>query len=268
MIRFAVLLQILICWIPSVAQADINWENLVMGETSRVTEIIDGDTIIIDPPINGATEIRLVGIQAPKLPLGRKGFEAWPLSDESKAALSALILGKDVTVYYGGRKLDRHGRLLAHIRTRDGVWAQGRMIRSGMARVYSFVDNRSEVGALLEQESLARSENEGIWAHPYYAVRTPDTVSAFIGQYELVEGASTAIAEVNGRIYMNFGEDWRKDFTITVEKKSRKLFDAIGIDLLSLTGRHIRIRGWVRSFNGPLINLNHPERLEILDSIK
>ncbi len=237
-----------------------------MGETSHVIEVIDGDTIVLDPAIRGASEVRLVGIQAPKLPLGRKGFEPWPLSDESKAALTALVLGKDVTLFYGGRKKDRHGRLLAHLRTSDGEWVQGRMLHAGMARVYSFADNRAEVAALLDHERTARDANEGIWAHPYYAIRNPETVSAFIGRYELIEGISTAIAEVKGRIYMNFGEDWRKDFTITVEKKVRKMFDKAGIDLLSLSGRKIRVRGWVKSFNGPLINLTHPERLEILDT--
>jgi micrococcal nuclease len=264
MIRLIMCALVVFGGLPSIAVADINWEQLTMGETSRVVEVVDGDTVVLDPPVNGAREVRLVGIQAPKIALGRTGFVPWPLGDEAKAALSALILGKDVTLYFGGRRMDRHGRLLAHLKTSEGVWAQGRMLRAGVARVYSFADNRSEVPAMLEQESMARAANEGIWAHPFYAVRTPETVSAFIGRYELVEGVALNVAEVKGRIYINFGEDWRDDFTITVQKKAVKLFDKAGVNLLSLTGRKIRVRGWVKSFNGPQINLTHPERLEIL----
>mgnify|MGYP005656884733 FL=1 len=265
MIRYGILIWVAIWAHPSTVAADLDWNNLTMGGTSRIIQIIDGDTVVLTPPINGATEVRLVGIQAPKLALGRTGFQAWPLGEESKAALSALALGKDVTLFFGGRKMDRHSRLLAHLKTSDGVWLQGRMLRSGMARVYSFADNRSEVAALLEQESLARVAGEGIWSHPFYAIRTPDTVGAFIGRYELIEGTVLDTAHVKGRTYLNFGEDWRQDFTVTVQKKAHGLFEKAGIDLLALKGRNIRVRGWVKSYNGPSINLTHPERLEILD---
>src|SRR5690554_5841856 len=50
------------------------------GPTGRVVSISDGDTFDLD---SGLT-VRLVGIQAPKLPLGRDGFVAWPLGDEAK----------------------------------------------------------------------------------------------------------------------------------------------------------------------------------------
>ena len=118
------------------------------------------------------------------------------------------------------------------------------------------------------QAILARVAGEGIWSHPFYAIRTPGTVAAFIGRYELIEGTVLDTAHVKGRTYLNFGEDWRQDFTITVQKKAHKLFKKAGVDLLALKGRNIRVRGWVRSYNGPSINLTHPERLEILDTMQ
>ncbi len=47
---------------------------------------------------------RLVGIQAPKLPLGRPGFSTWPLAWEAKRALERLVLGQRVTLSFGGRR--------------------------------------------------------------------------------------------------------------------------------------------------------------------
>ena len=48
-------------------------------EIARAVEIVDGDTLILAD----GREVRLVGIQAPKLPLGRKNFRTWPLADEA-----------------------------------------------------------------------------------------------------------------------------------------------------------------------------------------
>lgn len=59
------------------------------GETGTVVEIVDGYTLMLD---NGI-EVRLVGLQAPKLPLGRRGFAAWPPAAVSKQALHVLAMG-------------------------------------------------------------------------------------------------------------------------------------------------------------------------------
>ncbi len=240
------------------------WGQLTEGAQTTVIEVIDGDTVMIDPAVQNAREIRLVGIQAPKLPLGRKSFEPWPLGEEAKAALSALVLGRDVTVYFGGQALDRHGRLLAHLRVGSDTWAQGHMLRAGFARVYTFPDNRALAGKMLRIERLARTEGRGIWNHPFYAVRTPQSVKAFSDRFEVVEGMVHAVADVGDRLYLNFEEDWRQDFTITLDRKVRRLFEKTGTDLLSLQGRNVRARGWIRQRNGPMIDLDHPERLEIL----
>lgn len=263
----ACILLSLICFLSASDHvlADIIWDNLTKGPTVTVTEVIDGDTVTVEPPVNGATEVRLVGIQAPKLSLGRKGFEPWPLGEEAKSALTSLVLGETVTLYFGEKNSDRYGRILAHIRSGDGLWVQGRMITAGMARVYSFPDNRAEIAPMLKAEQVARTRGLGIWSHAFYAVRTPDTVAAFINRFEIVSGKIRASANVKGRIYLNFGEDWRQDFTISIGKKARKLFINAGIDLLSLTGESVRVRGWVKNRNGPMITLDHPERLEILD---
>ncbi|MEE8351979.1 MAG: hypothetical protein V3R37_07325 [Rhodospirillales bacterium] len=57
---------------------------LTQGPSATVTRVVDGDTVVLSKKILGATQIRLVGIQAPKVPLGRKGFPVWPLAEASK----------------------------------------------------------------------------------------------------------------------------------------------------------------------------------------
>ena len=247
------------------AETDTVFDALEEIGTARVIKIVDGDTVIIEPPINGANEIRLVGIQAPKLPLGRKNFIAWPLGEEAKAALSAIALYETVTLFTGGQKMDRHGRHLAHLQTANGIWVQGRMLTTGMARVYSFPDNRNLIAEMLEQETQARLSHLGLWAHPFYKIRTPTEAAALIGRYEIVEGTILHAARVKKRVYLNFGEDWRTDFTASIENKNQKLFRAKGIDPLALEGKIVRIRGWLKEWNGPSMGITHPEQIEVID---
>lgn len=231
-----------------------------------VAEVVDADTVILAAPIDGARQVRLVGIQAPKLPLGRKGFVKWPLADEARAALETLVLGREVRLEPGTAPIDRHGRLLAHLYAADGTWVQGRLLADGWARVYTFADNRRHAAEMLAREHAARAARRGIWADPFYAVRDAGDVGrlqAEVGTFQLVEGRVVAAAAVGQRIFLNFARDWRSDFTVVVPKAAWPIFRSAGIDPISLEGRTVRVRGWLERWNGPMIELDHPERLEV-----
>lgn len=232
------------------------------GPMARVAEVVDGDTVVLAEPVMEAKEVRLVGLQAPKLPLGRANFPAWPLAEESKTALEALTLGKPVRLSFGGSDKDRHGRLLAHLHLADGEWVQGRMLALGMARVYSFPDNRALVAEMLRLESEARTAKRGIWALRFYAVRAPAETTRLIGSFQLVEGRVVKAAKVKGTVYLNFGADWRSDFTAAAGADALRLFRKAGVDPLAFEGRVVRVRGWLKQLNGPLIALSHPEQIE------
>ena len=227
----------------------------------QVVTVTDGDTLTLA----GGLEIRLVGIQAPKLPLGRAGFEAWPLSQEAKAFLEVLTVGKTLTLGHGGRRGDRHGRALAHLFDAEGRWIQGQILKAGLARVYSFADNRALVAEMLALEGAARAARRGIWGDPFYAVRTPDAAARWLGGFEVVEGRVLAVGRGGGKTYLNFADDWRSDFTIMLDRKAQKLFEAAGLDLDSYAGRAVRVRGWLKSRNGPMIEATHPEQIERLE---
>ncbi len=237
------------------------FEALSPGGSATVVEVVDGDTVVL----NDGRQVRLVGIQAPKLPLGRAGFAAWPLADRAKAALEALSLGHEVSLGFGGRRTDRHGRALAHLFLPDGRWVQGELLSQGMARVYSFPDNRALVPQMLRLERAARAARAGIWGDDWYAVRTPEATRRDLGTFQLVEGLVVAVAEVRGRYYLNFGADWRTDFTVTVAKNRHGLFEDMNVDLKTLKGRSIRVRGWIDQRNGPTIEATHPEQIEVLE---
>ena len=239
-------------------------DGLKPGPKAIVGAVVDGDTVVLERPVMGATQIRLVGIQAPKLPLGRKNFPAWPLAAQSKRALEKLTLGKTVSLSFGGNEKDRHGRLLAHLHAPGDVWVQGKMLSQGMARVYSFPDNRGAVAGMLVLEGEARRARRGIWGLGFYAVKTPRELSPLIGTFQLVTGRVLKAARIKSKIYLNFGQDWRSDFTITLKAGARRLFATAGVDPLALEGRMVRVRGWLKKFNGPMIDATHPEQIEVI----
>ena len=242
--------------------------DLVAGEAGTVRSVLDGDTLYLESGL----KTRLSAMQAPKLPLGRKGFKAWPLGEEAKAALIGLTKNRELQLYYGGKRRDRYDRALAQVFTlnADGqrdLWIQEEMVRLGMARVYTWPDTYQDSAALYAAEREARSVSRGIWGHDYYAVRSPNPnpLAQDVDSFQLVEGIITSTADIRGRVYLNFGADYKTDFTIAIAKKHRKRFEKSGLDLLALEGARVRVRGWIELANGPMIWLDHPERLEVLD---
>ncbi len=248
--------------------ADLSGQNLVRlpagqlqaGVQSTGLATVDGDTIVLSL----GRQVRLVGIQAPKLPLGRPGFKAWPLADMARETLRKLTDGQSLTLYYGGRRQDRYRRILAHLVHSDGRWIQGEMLRLGMARVYSFDDNRAVIKEMLQLEAQARAARRGIWALRFYRIRNPAETVDDIDSFQVVEGRVVDVATVKRRTYINFGSDWRSDFTAVIERRSLSLFSDANVIPADLIGQRLRLRGWVRSRNGPAMTLSHPEQLEIL----
>lgn len=253
-------------------------ECLLEEETSAsvVTSVIDGDTLVLED----GREVRLTGIQAPKLPLGRPNFETWPLAEEARDAVAGLALGKRAVLRFGGARMDRHKRVLAQVfivREEGGFdWLQKEMLERGFARVYTFSDNRTCSEELLEAERTAREERRGIWADAFYDIQDAADVPVLldrVGRFELVEGRVASAALVGGRLYLNFGDDYRTDFTVTVHKRDVKLFGTQepwaslltggeAADVSALKGRRVRVRGWLDRYNGPEMEATHPEQIE------
>jgi len=249
---------------------------LVRDGAGEVREVVDGDTVILAD----GREIRLVGIQAPKLPLGRPNFREWPLAREAKAALERMVKGKRVALSFGGRRRDRHRRWLAHLHLDKGVgqggsgdaaafdnerWVQGALLSQGLARVYSFADNRSAIAEMLTRERAARAAKRGIWAHPYYRILDHREAGRRANSFQLVEGRVLTVAPTRSTVFLNFGQDWRTDFTIAIARRNLRNFEERGRRLAELAGKRVRVRGWLKRRNGPMIAVTHAEQIERLD---
>ena len=63
-------------------------------------------------------------------------------------------------------------------------------------------------------EAQARAAKHGLWADDTYAVLTPDNAEKGLNGWAIVEGTVRANAMAGNTVYLNFGQDWRKDFTV------------------------------------------------------
>ena len=235
---------------------------LVLEREAHVVEVTDGSTVLLD---DGET-VRLAGIQTPSRAEGGAASPAAQLAMDARQALAALVQGRRVGLALGDTRRDRYGRLRAHlVRTDDGAWIQGTLLAAGLARVHSLVDDRAAVADMLAIERRARADRLGIWSQPHYRVRAASVADAGLRSFQLVEGRVRAAAVVRGRGYLNFGADWREDFTVSIAPRDRRRFEAAGIAVEDYEGRLVRVRGWVESFNGPMIEATHPEQIEVLE---
>ena len=224
---------------------------------------IDGRTFMLDD----GREVRLAAVEVPP-PESSPGAAA-------KEALDALVGGDDIVLRRADVETDRYGRLVAYAyaeRDGDELFAQGELIASGFARVGDHVGGRSCVLELLKSENAARAAKLGLWADSHYDVldaETPTDVLARRGRFALVEGKVVSVRESGATIYVNFGRRWSEDFTVTVLKRNERNFTAAGLDLKGLTGRRIRVRGFIEARGGtgqsPWIEADYPEQIETAD---
>ena len=235
---------------------------LALDAEARVVEVIDGGTVLLD---DGET-VRLAGIEAPSPARARADSTAARLAADARKALATLVQGRLVRFALGDVLRDRYGRLRAHlVRADDGAWVQGAVLAAGFARVHSLVDDRVAVADMLAIERSARAGHLGIWSQPHYRVRAAGEADSELQRFQVVEGRVRAAAVVRGRGYLNFGENWREDFTVSIAPRDRRRFEAAGIAVEDYEGRMVRVRGWVDSFNGPMIEATHPEQIEVLE---
>lgn len=254
----AVPLLALLSDVTPASAASCTASSLDMGARVTVEAIATDGTLLAGDGL----EIRLAGITLPRPALNHDPAE--PHADTARHGLADLAVGKSVTLYHGHKRRDRYNRALAHPCLEDGTWVQEWMLTRGLALVATTRDTTQLAPVMLAAEREARNRKDGIWSERFFRVRNPHETRRDIDTYQIVEGRVVSAVVIKGRAYLNFGQDWRSDFTFSIAPKDRRRFEKAGIDLGNLTSRRVRGRGWVTLRNGPLIELTHPEQLEIL----
>ena len=223
-------------------------DRLSAGESGRVVDVRAGDALTLDSGL----VVRLAGVEAPHRPaLG---------AQQAIEALTKLTQGQAVTLYYGGARRDRYGRAIAQVRLgRHGVWVQDALLRAGEVRVHTWPDNSALAGITLAAEARARIANKGLWAMPPYRVLLPSEAAAVTG-FTIIEGRVARASAKPGSVWLDFAEGGT---AILVPAQAVPAFRVAGVNFQALSGRLVRVRGWV---SGGVLTLDHPAALERLSS--
>lgn len=219
---------------------------LALGDPTRVT----GSASSAALTLADGRRVQLAGIEAPV--------------GAGADRLTALVRNMDIR--WANADSAKQGEpLRSQVFLASGEWVQGTLVSEGLARVRTWPDHRECARALLAREGAARAAKRGLWSDAAYAVRAPETIPQGAVAFQLVEGRVANVADVRGRIFLNFGEDYRTDFTIHVPPDKVANFSAAGLNLSGLRGKRVRVRGTVSERNGPAITASIPEQIEVLD---
>lgn len=162
------------------------------------------------------------------------------------------------------RNPDRYGRLAGQVYLSDGTWLQGLLVRAGAARFLGGVDMEIRDG-LLHAEQEARTLSAGLWDSGTWVVHDSGAPDSIGKGFQIVEGVVTGVRRVKGVVYINFGDDWRTDFTAGARGlRTVSTEDGRSLKLRDLQGRAIRVRGIVRFYNGPYVDIASPDQIEVL----
>ncbi len=243
-----------------------DFKDLKQAATTRVDKVIDGQTVLM----TDGKIVRLLGIDYPFMTGDSEGGP----SILGKATLEQLLpKGKEVLLYQNKSRetgrINRMGHALAHLVIKDrDEWVNGALVARGVAWTATDSTNPAMAEQLYKLEDDARKSQKGLWSkNSPFGLLTPDTASQGNGAFRVIEGTVNRAATSKNNLYLNFGTDWKKDFTVMVTPAIRKSLSKRGIDAMALSGQKIRVRGWLREWNGPFLELETPERLEVLSTV-
>lgn len=143
---------------------------------------------------------------------------------------------------------------------------QAKLVANGLCRVFPQSDQFHFILHLMQLEQKAYEAGKGVWALPSFRHHNA-TDEIRYGRYGLVEGEVREATIRQSRLYLNFGEDWRRDFTVTLTKAKARQWGLDYDEWEGLKGAHLLARGYIDKINGPSIDLIHPLQIVSAESV-
>lgn len=233
---------------------------------AAVASIHSGNSLTLT---NGTT-VSLAGLQVPQPGRKNRGDTVQPDEPLARASMDALArLTQHHPIRLGDvtPAQDRHGRVVAHAYAQNGIWLQEAMLREGLGFVFTHDTAMwPTLTPLLKVEQSARDAAIGIWANPHFRVLDHTEAAQHLQHTRLVQGTVYGVTTVRKRTYINFGKDWRTDFTLSIPAKRLKAVTA-GLQLADITeleGKTLLMRGLLFYTNGPSMEATAAQQISIL----
>ncbi len=239
-------------------------------EQIETVTVADARTIVLGDGLS----VRLAGIDSLAV-LARDRQTADVMDTRLTDQLAQWLTAMPLRAHILPDKPDRHGRRAALILA-GGELLQKRLLDAGLAVLmpgslpdsgpYS-ADDIGNVCAkqLLAVEAAARRSRRGSWSDPRFRViaARPDALSTQFGHFVIFQGIVRSVGTRRDRTYIDFGRQWRSDVTVEITAARRKYFGGEAA-LERLTGKTLRIRGFLEEKAGPMVLARHPTQIEVL----
>jgi len=176
-----------------------------------------------------------------------------------------LKQGRTYLIYRSGEQ-DRYGCEGVHLVGDGTTWVQGALLAKSFALAQSSATMPANcLAALRLRERAAESRKVGIWsgAGPNLSAQDLDRLREQQGRFVLVQGVVASVGDRKRRVYLNFGEKWDQDFTVSLAKSGRGAFKGDMTRILATKGVSIRVRGVLEWSGGPLIRVLDEGQIEL-----
>ena len=239
----------------------------VPSGSRSIVRIESATTFVLDD----GTSLRLMALLAPSGRDLAAPDANWPAQSAARSAVENLLADRRIDLADTGQFRDRYGRRVSHaLLSAPGgpVWMQAALVDIGHARVAPLPQETACLGQLFAREAVARAKRVGLWANPAYAIRPAREtrqLERLIGTFQIVEGWVQDVGTSRNELFVNFGRNWRWDFTAAVDlRRNAEPRDALVARLKLLKGRLVRVRGWIEVRNGPFMALAAADVIEEL----
>ena len=181
---------------------------------------------------------------------------------KAREFISAQIMDRQIKAM-ADTPVDRHKRYaFSKLLDISGKDLLPNLVASGWLVVWPYPGADPDIlRGLYKAEDSARKAGRGLWnlsklPFPRFAADQPETIRSYQG-FGIIYGTVTAARKTNSQTYVNFGAEWRKDVSLGLARglKSLPLFPDIQNIETDLPGRKIEVRGYIRAYNGPFIDI-------------
>ena len=171
----------------------------------------------------------------------------------------------ELTLHLGERQEVRYGRQSAHL-FQKGRWLQGDLLRKGKALALPYTQSQPCRKALLDAESKNTARRGRHWRSRGVEIEATDLegLAKKAGQFVMVTGIVRSVGDRKRRLYLNFGENWAHDFTVSIAKGGVGKFSGDLGRLIGLTGKKVQVRGVLEVNRGPLIRVIDDIQIKII----
>jgi micrococcal nuclease len=223
-----------------------------------VTQVIDGDTIVVQMPDGKSERVRYLLIDTPEIHHPRRKKEE--LGELAFRRNRELLVSGEAYLEFDIEKRDRYNRLLAYIwsKNKQGLLLiNAELIRNGLALPLVITPNEKYIHTIQKACSEAKKTQVGLWKKASRRLFTPEEIWTFLpfirGHFILVAATIKDISTTQSRTLFKDGT-----FSLIIYRNNMDRFRHFSLR----EGNQILIMGKIHSsYKGSEIILSDPSQI-------